>query len=175
MPYNVFYIAFFAIVLGLAVALLSRFGKPAQKQQVLPEAAFEERQTHAFARPVGEEELRALARQLLERYGIQVEGESATSEGDFYLTGASADPVVCGHYLVQCHLAEGDEVLPPEPILAFRDFVRAQGMTRGIYLTTGYFAKESRFLVEDAPVSLLSRGDVKKLLDGSPASGPVRP
>jgi hypothetical protein len=167
MPYNIFYIAFFAIALGIAVALLTRFGKPAEKQPVLPEAAFEARTEHAFARPVGAEELRGLARGLLGRYGIEVEGETSVSEGDFYLLGQSADPVVGGRYVVHCHVGGEDEVLPPESILEFRDFVRAQGMTRGIYLTTGYFAKESRFLVEDAPVSLLSRGDVKQLLEAA--------
>ncbi|MFQ5600882.1 MAG: restriction endonuclease [Candidatus Krumholzibacteriia bacterium] len=166
MPYNIFYIAFFAIVLGIAVALLTRFGKPAQKPQVLPEPAFEERRQHTFDRPVGAAELRGLAVRLLARYGIQVEGEDRSSDRDFYLIGSSEDPVVGGRYVLNCHVAEEqDEVLPPERILEFRDFVRAQGLTRGVFVTTGYFAKESRFLVEDAPVSLLSRGDVKKLLE----------
>ena len=167
MPYNVFYIAFFAIALGIAVALLTRFGKAAEKQPVLPEAAFEARTEHAFVRPVGGEELRGLAKRLFGRYGIEVEGETSVSETDFYLLGGSDDPVIGGRYAVHCHVGGPDEVLPPEQILEFRDFVRAQGMTRGIYLTTGYFAKESRFLVEDAPISLLSRGDVKRLLESA--------
>lgn len=166
MPYNIFYIAFFAIVVGIVLALLTRFGKPAARAQVLPEVAFEARGAHTFARPVGVAELRGMAEKLLARYGIAVESESETGPRDFYLIGASQDPIIGGRYAVHCHVAEtDDEVLPPEHILAFRDFVKAQGMTRGIYLTTGYFAKESRFLVEDAPVSLLSRGDVATIMD----------
>lgn len=168
MPYNIFYIAFFAIVVGIVVGLLTRFGKPAARPQVLPEPAFAERAAHDLPAAVGIPELRGLALRLLERYQIDVESESAVSERDFYLVGSSRDPVIGGRYVLHGHLAEEGEVLPPERILEFRDFVRAQGLTRGIFVTTGYFAKESRFLVEDAPVSLLSRGDVKQLLAATP-------
>src|SRR5881628_1614409 len=111
MPYNVFYIAFFAIALGIAIALLTRFGKPAEKQQVLPEAAYEERGGHAFAGQVGAQDLRSLARRLFRRYGIQVESEAVNSERDFYLVGSSSDPVVGGRYVLNCYLAEDNEVL----------------------------------------------------------------
>ena len=165
MPYNIFYIAFFAIVLGIAVALLTRFGKPAAPAEVIPEPAYGERGQHTLDGPVGAEELRRIALRLFARYGITFEGEHQGSADDFYLLGSSADPVTGGRYAVNCHVGAPDEVLPPERILEFRDFVRAQGLTRGVFLSTGYFAKESRFLVEDAPISLLSRGDVKKLLE----------
>ena len=140
---------------------------------MLPEPAFAARAAHDFATPVGARELRDLAQRLFQRYAIEVESESAGADGDFYLVGTSSDPVVGGRYVIHCHVGEASEVLPPERILEFRDFVRAQGLTRGIYLTTGYFAKESRFLVEDAPVSLLSRGDVKTLLESSTGTGPA--
>lgn len=166
MPYNIFYIAFIAIVLGIVLALLTRFGKPAERAQVLPEPAYEARAQHAFTQPVGAAELRRLAERLMARYQITVESEAESDDGDFYLLGESQDPIVGGRYMVHCHVAEDDtEVLPPERILAFRDFVKAQGVTRGIFITTGYFAKESRFLVEDAPVSLLSRGDVSSIMN----------
>jgi hypothetical protein len=165
MPYNIFYIAFFAVALGIAVALLTRFGKPAPPPEVLPEAAYEERAEHALEANIGESELRQVALRLLERHGIEVEGEDRNSEQEFYLLGRSDDPVIGGRYVVNCRVAEPDEVLRPERILEFRDFVRAQGLTRGVFITSGYFAKEGRFLVEDAAVSLLSRGDMTKLLE----------
>lgn len=166
MPYNIFYIAFIAIALGIVLALLTRFGKPAERAQVLPEPAYEARAQHGFTKPVGAAELRQMAERLMARYQITIESEAESGDGDFYLMGESQDPVIGGHYVVHCHVAEDDtEVLPPDRILAFRDFVKAQGMTRGIFITTGYFAKESRFLVEDAPVSLLSRGDVLNIMN----------
>ena len=165
MPYNIFYIAFLAIALGIVLALLTRFGKPAERAQVLPEPAYEARAKHAFVKPVGAVELRQMAKDLMARYQIEIESEAESDEGDFYLMGESRDPIIGGRYVLHCHVAEDDtEVLPPERILAFRDFVKAQGVTRGIFITTGYFAKESRFLVEDAPVSLLSRGDVLNIM-----------
>ncbi len=166
MPLDIFSLAFIAIALGIAVALLTRFGKPAPPAEVLPEAAYEERAEHALDHDVGTEELRSAATELLARYDIEVQEGDENSEVDFYLIGTSDDPVIGGRYAVNCYLAAENEVLPPERILEFRDFVRAQGFSRGIFLTTGYFAKESQFLVEDAPISLLSRGEVKKLLAG---------
>jgi len=165
-PLDIFSLAFIAIALGIAVALLTRFGRPAPRPEVLPEAAYAARADHELGTDVGLDDLRVAATQLLARYGIEVQEGDANSEHDFYLIGTSDDPVIGGRYAVNCYLAVADEVLPPERILEFRDFVRAQGFTRGIFLTTGYFAKESRFLVEDAPISLLSRGDVKQLLLG---------
>jgi hypothetical protein len=165
MPYNIFYIAFFAVVLGIVIALLTRFGRPAPPPEVLPESAYGERAQHLPEAELGEPELRRAAQNLLERYDIRVEGEDRNSEREFYLLAASDDPVIGGRYVVNCRVANADEVLPPERILEFRDFVRAQGLTRGVFITSGYFAKESRFLVEDAAVSLLSRGDVKKILE----------
>jgi len=165
-PYNIFYIAFLAIALGIVLALLTRFGKPAERAQVLPEPAYDARAQHAFVQPVGAAELRTLAARLMARYGIEIESEVESAPGEFYLMGTSQDPIVGGRYVLHCHVAADDsEVLPPERILAFRDFVKAEGMTRGVFITTGYFAKESRFLVEDAPVSLLSRGDVLHLMN----------
>ena len=67
MPYNIFYIAFFAIVLGIAVALLTRFGKPAAPAEVIPEPAYAEREQHSLSRPVGAEELREIALRLFAR------------------------------------------------------------------------------------------------------------
>ncbi len=164
MPLDIFSLAFIAIALGIAVALLTRFGKPAPPAEVLPEAAYEERATHALEGEVSVEDLRVVATHLLQRYGIEVEDGDENSDVGFYLLGESDDPVIGGRYVVNGYLASENEVLPPERVLEFRDFVRAQGFTRGIFLTTGYFAKESRFLVEDAPISLLSRGEVKKML-----------
>lgn len=164
MPLDIFSLAMIAIALGIAVALLTRFGKPAPPAEVLPEAAYEAREDHTLDDDVGTEELRAAAAHLLGRYGIEIDEGDENSEVDFYLLGSSDDPVIGGRYAVNCYLASANEVLPPERILEFRDFVRAQGFTRGIFLTTGYFARESRFLVEDAPIALLSRGEVKQLL-----------
>lgn len=164
MPLDVVSLAFIAIALGIAVALLTRFGRPAPPAEVLPEAAWEERAAHSLETEVGLDDLRTAAAQLLTRYGIEIEEGDENSPLDFYVIGTSSDPVIGGRYAVNCYLAAENEVLPPERILEFRDFVRAQGFSRGIFLTSGYFARESRFLVEDAPISLLSRGDLKRLL-----------
>lgn len=165
MPYNIFYLAFFAIVLGIAVALLTRFGKPAPPAEVIPEAAYQERQSHGLERSLDAAELRRVALQLFAKHGVALEREESDSEREFDLHGTSDDPLTGGRYVVRCHLAAAGEILPPERILEFRDYVRAQGLSRGVFLSSGYFARESRFLVEDAPVSLLSRGDLLRLLD----------
>lgn len=84
------------------------------------------------------------------------------------ITGRSDHPLIGGHYLVVCRTCPEGLVVPSTRLLEFRDEVRAAGAAKGLFLTDGYFSSDARYLLEDAPVSLINRTELLTVESGEP-------
>jgi restriction endonuclease len=123
-------------------------------------------------------DLLALAASLLERYGIAVENRVESGPNEITLHARSRDPLIGGSYIIVCHSSPPDGIVRSTRLLEFRDEVKATGATKGVFLTDGFFTSDARYLLEDAPVSLLNRHEVAALQSvASPKAspGPVGP
>ena len=121
-------------------------------------------------------DLLALAESLLQRYGITVENRVESGPNEITLHGRSRDPLIGGRYIIVCHYGPSDGLVRSTRLLEFRDEVKATGATKGVFLTDGFFTSDARYLLEDAPVSLLNRHELASLQAiASPqaGSGPV--
>jgi hypothetical protein len=118
-------------------------------------------------------DLLALAASLLDRYGIAVESRVESGPNEITLHALSRDPLIGGRYIIVCHYGPPDGIVRSTRLLEFRDEVKATGATKGVFLTDGFFTSDARYLLEDAPVSLLNRSEVASLQGiASPKAAP---
>lgn len=108
-------------------------------------------------------DLLALAQSLLERYGIAIETRVESGPNEITLHARSHDPLIGGRYIIVCHYGPADGLVRSTRLLEFRDEVKATGATKGVFLTDGFFTSDARYLLEDAPVSLLNRQELSSL------------
>jgi hypothetical protein len=108
-------------------------------------------------------DLLALAESLLDRYGIAVENRVESAPNEITLHARSHDPLIGGSYIIVCHSGPPDGIVRSTRLLEFRDEVKATGATKGVFLTDGFFTSDARYLLEDAPVSLLNRHELPSL------------
>ncbi|MCI0588001.1 MAG: restriction endonuclease [Planctomycetes bacterium] len=152
------------IVSGIVFVLFTGFSGPKKGAGAAPEEGFPP------APPLGMDALVERAEALLARYAIRVEGRAEGAPGEVTLLGASDDPLLGGRYIVTCLTAPEGGVVPSTRLLEFRDEVKANGATKGVFMTDGAFGSDARFLLEDAPVTLLDRTDLAR-----PAGAPGGP
>lgn len=107
---------------------------------------------------LGIEELERRAERLLAEYGIDLESRVPSGAGEITLVGTSADPLFGGRFIAVCAAASEGDAIAATRLLAFRDEVKASGATKGLFITDGSFPSDALFLLEDAPISLLTMG-----------------
>ncbi|MFN0150381.1 MAG: restriction endonuclease [bacterium] len=149
-----------ATVIALSVIVFLGFigfRVPKGRAPLIPEAGF------SADAPEARVDLSAVAGALLARYGIEVESRIESGEAEFTMHGRSRDPLIGGRYIVVCRECRNGEIIPSTRLLEFRDEVKASGATKGMFLTDGFFTSDARYLLEDAPVSLLNRHDIASL------------
>lgn len=145
------------IVSGIVFVLFTGFSGPRKGGGTVPEAGF------SPAAPLGMDALVGRAEALLARYSIRIEGRVEGVPGEVTLLGVSDDPLLGGRYIVTCLASSEGAVVPSTRLLEFRDEVKANGATKGVFMTDGFFGSDARFLLEDAPVTLLNRADLSGL------------
>jgi hypothetical protein len=153
------------VLSGIVFVLFTGFRGPKKGPAAAPESGV------AASPPLGMSGLLARAEALLARYGVRVDSRVETASGEVTLLGVSDDPLIGGRYIVTCLASPEGNVVPSTRLLEFRDEVKASGATKGVFMTDGLFAGDARFLLEDAPVSLLNRADLAAMWAGGGASG----
>ncbi len=133
------------------------FRTPKGRAPLIPESGF------SVGAPAVRVDLPAIADALLARYGIEVESRVESGDAELTMHGRSRDPLIGGRYIVVCRECRDGEIIPSTRLLEFRDEVKASGATKGMFLTDGFFTSDARYLLEDAPVSLLNRNDIAAL------------
>ncbi|MBI2080943.1 MAG: restriction endonuclease [candidate division NC10 bacterium] len=105
-----------------------------------------------------------LCLKLLEEMGLVVDRVSRPSERELDIQAVNPQPVTGGDYLVHCILAEADEPVHPSRVTALADTVKGERATKGILITTGYFAEEVAKRLEGPPVELINGQRFAQLL-----------
>jgi len=155
-----FTIVALASVIALSIivfVLVIGFRSPKGRAPLVPEAGW------SAEPPPCRLDLASIANALLDRYGIEVESRIEGDDAELTIHGRSRDPLIGGRYIVVCRACREGEIIPSTRLLEFRDEVKASGATKGIFLTDGFFTSDARYLLEDAPVSLLNRNELSSL------------
>lgn len=152
--FHLFVVFAVLIVSGIVFILFTGFRGPKKGPSAVPESGF------VVSPPLGIDDLVDRAESLLARYRVRVENRVSPSPGEVTLLGVSDDPLIGGRYIVTCLASPDGGIVPSTRLLEFRDEVKASGATKGVFMTDGFFASDARFLLEDAPVTLLNRSDL---------------
>ncbi len=151
-----------AVLAGLALILLiTRSVSPvaAEKAYYQPRGAEQQRLER-----LAPEQFERLCIRLLEQMGLIINSFHSNKRGQIDITAVNPQPITGGEYIVHCLLAPPDEPINSTRIIALSDTVRAEGASKGIFITTGYFSEEVPKLVEGPPLELINGQRLRQIL-----------
>jgi len=134
---------------------------------------------HAAERPTGEHgdmaqavveslslvQFEALCLRLLEELGLVVNGPVRRGQRSIEISAVNPQPIIGGDVLVHCLLAQEARPVDSGAVQSLSDTVKADGASKGILITNGYFAEDVGKLSEGPPVELINASRFRKLLD----------
>ncbi len=151
-----------AVLAGLALILLiTRSASPvaAEKAYYQPRGAEQQRLERLTP-----EQFERLCIRLLEQMGLIINSFHSNKRGQIDITAVNPQPITGGEYIVHCLLAPPDEPINSTRIIALSDTVRAEGASKGIFITTGFFSEEVPKLVEGPPLELINGQRLRQIL-----------
>ena len=107
----------------------------------------------------------ALCLRLLEELGLVVNGPVRRGQRSIEISAVNPQPIIGGDVLVHCLLAQEARPVDSGAVLSLSDTVKADGASKGILITNGYFAEDVGKLSEGPPVELINASRFRKLLD----------
>jgi len=160
-----------AVILIVALAILAGF--------ILIAIAGRSPVQHVAERPTGEHgdmaqamieslslaQFEALCIRLLEELGLVVNGPVRRREREVDISAVNPQPIIGGDVLVHCVLAHEARPVATHAVQSLSDTVKADGASKGILITNGYFAEEVGRLPEGPPIELINATRFRKLLD----------
>lgn len=159
------------VILLVALAILAGF--------ILIAIAGRSPVQHVAARPTGEHgdmaqavvesltlaQFEGLCLRLLEELGLVINGPVRRRAQEIEISTVNPQPIIGGDVLVHCVLAQEARPVDSSAVQSLADTVRADGASKGILITNGYFAEEVGKLSEGPPVELINASQFRKLLD----------
>ncbi len=151
-----------AILAGLAlILLLNRSSAPVAAEKAYYQPRGVEQQRLERLAP---EQFERLCIRLLEQMGLVINSFNSNKHGQIDITAVNPQPITGGEYIVHCILALPDEPINSTRIIALSDTVRAEGASKGILITTGFFSEEVPKLVEGPPLELINGQRLRQIL-----------
>jgi len=96
--------------------------------------------------------------------GLVINSFHSNKQGKIDITAINPQPITGGEYIVHCILASADEPIDSTRIIALSDTVRAEGASKGIFITTGFFSEEVPKLIEGPPLELINGQRLRQIL-----------
>ena len=151
-----------AILAGLAlILLLNRSSAPVAAEKAYYQPRGVEQQRLERLAP---EQFERLCIRLLEEMGLVINSFNSNKHGQIDITAVNPQPITGGEYIVHCLLAAPDEPIDLTQLVALSDTVRAEGASKGILLTTGFFSEEALKPVEGPLLELINGHRLRQIL-----------
>jgi len=151
-----------AILVGLALILLiNRSSPPVAAERAYYQPRGMEQQRLERLNP---EQFERLCIRLLEEMGLVINSFNSNKQGMIDITAVNPRPITGGDYIVHCVLAAPNEPIDSTRIIALSDTVRAEGASKGIFITTGFFSEEVPKLIEGPPLELINGQRFRQIL-----------
>lgn len=151
-----------AILAGLALILLiNRASPPVAVEKAYYQPRGVEQQRLERLAP---EQFERLCIRLLEEMGLVINSFNSNKRGTIDITAVNPQPITGGNYIVHCILAAPNEPIDSTRIIALSDTVRAEGASKGIFITTGFFSEEVPKLIEGPPLELINGQRLRLIL-----------
>jgi hypothetical protein len=159
--FNIFTLVFFAIVIGIVLAVVATRQKlPGSASLVPPEEDFDK---DPAVRQLGLEDLFSVGEKLCVENGLVVKDKIQIAPNEVYWITESKNEFFFGNYVLGFfQTTENEKFVSLPTLLEFKDFIKSVSSTKGFFFTTGYFTRDVHQPLEGPKVSLYNR---RKILD----------
>lgn len=155
--FSIFSIVFFAVFLGIVLALfITRGAKPLGYPLVPPEEDSEK--DIKGIRPLTFDDLFQLGEELCKENNLRVKEKTPVSEEEVYWIAESANAFFQGNYVLGFFKpSEKNPFVTLSTILEFKDFVKSATSTKGLFFNAGFFTRDVLQPLEGPRVTLYNR------------------
>jgi len=101
---------------------------------------------------------------LLSAIGLDIERTTTAGTHRIEITAVNPAPVIGGQYLVYGELLPAGEVIEAVQVLALLDAVKGEGVSKGVFITTGFFSDEAGQAAAGGPIELINGVRFRALL-----------
>ncbi|NQW44219.1 MAG: hypothetical protein HQ462_02305 [Deltaproteobacteria bacterium] len=155
--FNIFTLAFFAVFIGLGLAMIITRQKTPQPLQLVPpedDSLIDPKEI----RELTLEDLYVVGEKLCEENKLEIKDRVTVSENEVYWIAASTNEFFFGNYVLGFFKIDADHRFVSLPtIFEFKDFIKSVTSTKGFFFTTGYFTKDVHQPLEGAKIALYNR------------------
>jgi restriction system protein len=148
----IFIIAFVSFVIGfILIAFLKNTSPPPPQERI----HFENPEDKPLFL-IDSEEFKDKCQEFLEKFNLEYEHAIwAIDDQELEIIMKDVTPVVGGTYLALCIINAPNNTVNVMKVKGFLDTVKGEGASRGIVITTGYFAEDALKCIEEEPVELV--------------------
>jgi hypothetical protein len=105
-----------------------------------------------------------LCRRLLLAIGLDIERATTAGTRQVEITAVNPAPIIGGQYLVHGELLPTGEVIEAVQVLALLDAVKGEGVSKGVFITNGFFSDEAGQAAAGGPIELINGARFQALL-----------
>lgn len=150
-----------AILIGFLLIILANRASPIAGEKDF----YEERSREAERlEELSSSQFERICLKLLEELGLVINSYTSDGEGSMDVSALNPQPVIGGEYIIHCYLSRKDQPVESTRVIALSDTVKAEGASKGIFITNGYFSEEVPKLFEGPPIELINGQRLSQLL-----------
>ena len=149
---GLFIITFVAFAVGLVLIALLKKTSPPPPQELIHFDNPEDKPLYL----VDPEAFKEKCIEFLEKFNLEYRHSVWANDTELEIAMDDATPVVGGTYLALCIINPPNNTVDVMKVKGFLDTVKGEGASRGIFITTGYFAHDAERTIDEEPVELVN-------------------
>jgi len=149
---GLFIITFVAFAVGLVLIALLKNTSPPPPQELIHFDNPEDKPLYL----VDPEAFKEKCIEFLEKFNLEYRHSVWANDTELEIAMDDATPVVGGSYLALCIINPPNNTVDVMKVKGFLDAVKGEGASRGIFITTGYFAHDAERTIDEEPVELVN-------------------
>jgi len=151
-----------AVVLGFLIIIAMK-RVPTPESQAQRESGFSNGRL-PIAESLSIDHFEWLCRRLLQAIGLDIEHTTTAGIHQLEIAAVNPAPILGGHYLIHGELLPTGEVIEAVQVLALLDAVKGEGVSKGIFITNGFFSDEASQAAASGPIELINGVRFQELL-----------
>ena len=149
---GLFIITFVAFAVGLVLIALLKNTSPPPPQELIHFDNPEDKPLYL----VDPEAFKEKCIEFLEKFNLEYRHSVWANDTELEIAMDDVTPVVGGTYLALCIINPPNNTVDVMKVKGFLDAVKGEGASRGIFITTGYFAHDAERTIDEEPVELVN-------------------
>ena len=149
---GLFIITFVAFAVGLVLIALLKKTSPPPPQELIHFDNPEDKPLYL----VDPEAFKEKCIEFMEKFNLEYRHSVWANDTELEIAMDDVTPVVGGTYLALCIINPPNNTVDVMKVKGFLDAVKGEGASRGIFITTGYFAHDTERAIDEEPVELVN-------------------